>query len=152
MTDQIAFDSTSPRFGLPLLFAGQAQKEVFVNEALSLTDALLCCTIEGTAAAPPATPVEGTAWLVGVSPTGDWAGQAGKIACRQSGNWLFVSPRDGLRVTNRVTGQDLRFIGSWRSANRPAAVTGGSVVDVQARTQLQNILDAMELAGIFAVT
>lgn len=152
MTDPIAFDSTSPRFGLPLLFAGQAQKEIFVNEAHALTDALLCCSIEGTAASPPTTPIEGSAWLVGTSPSGDWAGQAGKVACRQGGNWLFVTPRDGLRVTNRVTGQDLRFIGSWRSANRPAAITGGSVIDIQARAQMQNILDALELAGIFAVT
>lgn len=151
MTDPIAFDNTSPRFGLPLLFAGQAQKEIFVNEAHALTDALLCCTVEGTAAAPPASPVEGTAWLVGPSPTGDWAGQSGSIACRQSGNWLFVTPRDGLRITNRVTGQDSRFFGTWRSATRPTAITGGAVVDTQARAQLQNLINAMELIGIFGV-
>lgn len=33
MTEPVVFTSASPRFAIPLLFAGQAQKEVFVNEA-----------------------------------------------------------------------------------------------------------------------
>jgi len=43
MTDPITFDSTSPRFGLPLLFSGQVQKEVYLNEALSRLDGLTHC-------------------------------------------------------------------------------------------------------------
>lgn len=71
MSDPFLFDSTTPRFGLPLLFAGQAQKEAFVNEAHALADALIHCAVEGEATAPPGAPVDGTSWLVGSPATGD---------------------------------------------------------------------------------
>ncbi len=148
MPSPIQFDSTSPRFGLPLLFAGQSQKEVFVNEAHALADALIHCAIEGEASAPPAAPVDGTSWLIGASPSGDWAGQSGKIACRQAGNWLFVSPRDGMRILNKASGQDIRFLANWRIPARPALPTGGTIIDVQARSALSGLVDSLVLAGI----
>lgn len=149
MPDPITFDSTSPRFALPLLFAGQAQKESFVNEAHALTDALLHCAIEGEAATPPATPVEGTNWLVAASPTGAWAAQQGKIACRQAGNWLFVVPRDGMRLLDRSSGQEKHYFAEWQVPVAPATVTGGSTIDTQARAAIADLISALRIAGIF---
>lgn len=149
MPDPITFDSISPRFALPLLFAGQAQKEAFVNEAHARADALLHCAIEGEAAAPPTTPVEGTNWLVAASPTGPWAGQAGKIACRQAGNWLFVAPRDGIVLLNRANGQQRRYFASWLAPTVPAAPSGGATIDAEARTAIADLVAALRTAGVF---
>lgn len=151
MTDPVSFDSTSPRFAMPLLFSGQAQKEVYVNEAISLLDGLCHCAIEAELAAPPASPTDGQAWLVGTGASGDWSGRTGQVALRQAGQWLYVAPRDGLRVLNRATGQDLRRVaGVWRAVSPPAAPTGGSVIDAEVRASLSALVAALRQAGIFA--
>jgi hypothetical protein len=149
MSDPFLFDSVSPRFGLPLLYAGQSQKEAFVNEAHALADALLHCAIEGEATVPPVTPDDGANWLVGAGATGDWAGQDGKLACRQTGNWLFVSPRDGLHLLDRSTGQERRFFETWRIAQEPVEPSGGSVVDAEARAAILQLIAALKVAGIY---
>jgi Protein of unknown function (DUF2793) len=149
MSDPLVFDTISPRYGLPLLFAGQAQKEAFVNEAHGLTDALLHCAIEGTAASPPGSPVNGQNWLVGASPTGDWAGQAGKIACRQAGNWLFAMPIDGMRILDKSNGQAKLYRGAWQGPSAPASPSGGATVDAQARAAIDELIAALRQAGIF---
>ena len=149
MTDPLTFENTSPRYGLPLLFAAQAQKEVCVNEAFALLDALLFCAIEGIAAAPPAAPVDGTNWLVAVGGTGSWLGEDGKIACYQSGNWLFISPKDGVTLLNRATGQQILYFGSWQTAVAPAAPTGGATIDAQARSAIVSLIAALQTAGVF---
>lgn len=147
MSDPV-FDSRTARFDLPLLFAGQAQKESFVNEVAARLDALLYCAIEGEQAIPPTTPVDGKAWLVASSASGDWTGQAGKIAARQAGNWLYAAPRDGMKLLNRVTGQEIRYSTGWKAATRPTAPTGGTVIDSEARSAIAAILNALTTAGI----
>ncbi len=150
MSDPFLFDIVSPRFGLPLLFAGQAQKEAFVNEAHALADALLHCAIEGEAAEPPASPADGETWLIGLSATGDWAGRDGAIACRQGGNWLFVAPRDGIRLLDRSTGQERRYFGSWQTPAAPAGPSGGVTVDSEARAAILELIASLREAGVFA--
>ena len=142
------FDSRTTRFDLPLLFAGQAQKEGFVNETSARIDALLHGAIEGEQAAPPAVPMEGQMWLVGAGASGAWLGQAGKLAAYQSGNWLFVTARDGMKLLNRALGQEIRYSGSWKSALRPNLPSGGTIIDTEARTALTAILAALTTAGI----
>ena len=149
MTDPISFTPTTPRYGLPLLFAGQSQKEFYVNEAHALTDALLHPACEGEASDPPSTPVEGETWLVGTAATGDWAGADGKLASRQSGNWLFTSPIDGMRLLDRSTGQLLLHRGGWQRPSAPAAPTGGTTIDAEARAALADLIAALANAGIF---
>lgn len=151
MTDTISFASSSPHLGLPLLFSGQAQKETYVNEALSLIDAVAHCPIEGSATTPPTSPTNGSNWLVGTSATGDWAGQDGKIACSQSGNWLFVAPFDGLRIFNRATHQFAHYSGGWQIPASVIAPSGGTTIDSQTRSALANLISALQTAGILPV-
>ena len=152
MTDPISFASSSPRLGLPLLYAAQAQKETFINEAHAIADALLHCAIEGTATVPPVASVDGTNWLVAASATGDWLGQDGKLACRQAGNWLFVTPIDGVQLFNRATGQVMRFATGWQAPSLPSAPSGGSTVDAEVRAALANLVAKLQIAGVFPRT
>ncbi|HMP56120.1 MAG TPA: DUF2793 domain-containing protein [Novosphingobium sp.] len=148
MSEPLIFDTASPRFALPLLFVGQAQKEAFVNEALSLVDGLLHCAVEGVLDTPPAAPLDGQAWLIGASPAGVWSGRAGQLALRQGGNWIFVPPRDGMRVLDRATGQDRRYRNGWLAATVPAAPSGGTTIDAEARTAIGEIIARLRTAGI----
>jgi len=148
MPDPISFTSASSRYGLPLLFAGQAQKEFFVNQAHALIDTLLHPAIEGEADDPPAVPEEGESWLVGPAPGGAWAERAGCLASFQAGAWVFAEPRDGLRVFDRGTGQDIRYRGGWQRAVTPAAPAGGVTVDSEARSAIAALIAALIAGGI----
>ena len=151
MSDPISFDSASPRFALPLLFAGQAQKEAFVNEAMSLLDGLLHCAVEAVTPEPPAAPADGLAWLIAADASGDWAGRSGQLALRQAGEWLYVVPSDGTRALNKASGQDWRFVaGAWTAAVPPSEAAGGTVVDTEARVMLGELVAALRQAGVFA--
>lgn len=149
MTDPISFSTSSPRFALPLLFAGQSQKEITVNEALLGADILLHAAIETVATAPPTTPSAGQCWLVGSGATGTFSGQTDRIAAWSDGGWRFVAPREGMKVYDRSASAHRLFAGStWRLVTAPAGPTGGSVIDSQARTAIIAILDALRNAGV----
>jgi hypothetical protein len=142
------FDSRTPRLDLPLLFAGQAQKETFVNEIAARLDALLHCAVEAELAAPPPAPVDGQSWLVAMGASGEWSGKAGQIAARQAGNWLMSEPRDGMRILDRSTGQVRHYNAGWHAPARPAAPTGGTTVDAEARSAIVALIDCLSAAGI----
>ena len=148
MSHPIAFDSTTPRLGLPLLFAAQAQKEVFVNEAHAVLDALVHGIVEAESDGPPAEPQDGQCWIVGSDATGDWAGRANQIACRQSGQWIYVPPVDGMRVLDRSKAQELFFANGWIRINPVQEPIGGSVVDSQARAAIAELISALTDLGL----
>jgi hypothetical protein len=89
----------TPILALPLIMPSQAQKHVTHNEAVMLLDALVHLAVTSrTLATPPASPAEADRYIVATGATGDWAGQAGRIALRQDGAWRFVIPNPGFRA------------------------------------------------------
>jgi len=84
------------RIGLPLVQAAQAQKHVTVNEALTRLDALCPLVIAARdLAQPPGDAAEGTVYAVPTGASGGWEGQAGRLALRLNGGWVFVLPGRG---------------------------------------------------------
>ncbi|MES2173425.1 MAG: DUF2793 domain-containing protein [Pseudomonadota bacterium] len=159
----------TPRWALPLLFAGQAQKEIQHNEALTLIDALLHGRVESAdLSAPPGAPIVGQCWIVAAGASGDWAGQVDAVALWTEGGWRFVAPRAGLRVAVADRDHALFYDGTeWRGdairddglylddervvGPQMAAIiapSGGSVIDVEARSTLADILTALRSHGL----
>ncbi|MEM9197138.1 MAG: DUF2793 domain-containing protein [Pseudomonadota bacterium] len=103
----------TPHFALPLLAAAQAQKHVTVNEALMRLDALAAMrlmSLDLTDA--PASPGDGEAYVVASGATGTWTGHDGQLALWSNGDWMFLVPEPGWRVTDRSTGRLVLFDGA----------------------------------------
>lgn len=161
---------TTSRHALPLLQPGQAQKEMWHNEALALADALLHPLVEAVQAAPPTAPVPGQGWLVAAGASGAWAGQADALAVWTGGGWRFCRPTEGMTAWVKAAGVAARYTGSaWELGlldaarlriggvavvgPREAAIanpSGGSVVDGEARAGLAAVLAALRSHGLIA--
>jgi hypothetical protein len=150
MSEPIAFPSATPAIGLPLLIAGQAQKEFFVNEALCLLDALYPRTVLASQSAPPATAAEGTCFRVTQGAAAAWAGREGDLAVMIGGDWRFVRPSEGMQVFDRAAGHWLAFFTQWESVVAPAAPSGGTVIDTEARAAIATLVQALLTLGVLA--
>ncbi len=161
----------TPRWMLPMLAAGQAQKELTHNEALSLLDLIVQPCVEAVGVnAPPASPLPGQAWIVGDRPDDIWTGRAGMMAGWTEGGWRFLVPRVGLSVWSRADDCRCEWDGNqWRlgrvaarslviegkkvvGAQRPgiALPSAGQVIDSEARLALNAIIGALRDHGLVA--
>lgn len=81
---------------LPYILAAQSQKHVTHNEALRVLDVVVqLSVVDKDLATPPASPLEGTRYIVGSSPSGAWSGHGGKVAAWQDGAWAIYAPVTG---------------------------------------------------------
>lgn len=148
MTDT---SSTTPRHSLPYLFAAQAQKELFVNEAFARIDAALHPAIMKELPAPPAAPADGESYLVATGAGAEWAGHDGQIATFVAGGWQFAAPAAGLSVWERSRDAWAVWNGSnWLRASAPVAPEGGSIIDTQARAAIAELQDKLRMLGVFS--
>ncbi|MCF6216074.1 MAG: DUF2793 domain-containing protein [Emcibacter sp.] len=161
----------TPRLTTPYIISTQSQKEVTHNMALNILDALVQTAVEtATLVSPPMSPPEGGLWLVASVATGDWLGHDGKIAQYIGGAWQFHAPFEGLLVwlkdddvaaqfrsglwqTGVVTAHKLEISGQQVVGPQQPAVgdaAAGAVIDVEARTALNNLLAACRNHGLIA--
>ncbi len=132
------------RLGLPLLFSGQAQKEVTHNEALFLIDGATQPDVEGVSATPITNLAEtdqGKSWLVGSNPQASWSDQANNIAIWNGGSWRFIRAKEGMLLFRRDISQfSIYKNAAWFTAATISGPTGGSVIDIEARAKINAIL------------
>jgi hypothetical protein len=159
----------SPRFGLPFILPGQAQKELFHNEALVLIDAVLQAAVEeGPRATPPPSPAPGQCWIVAGGATGFWAGKDDALAVWSEGGWRFVAPADGMTVWDRTARVPRQWNGTAWSGGRVACAglaiggktvvgerlaaianpSGGTIIDAEARAALEAVIAALKTHGL----
>lgn len=166
----MTIEATS-RWELPQLFAGQAQKELFHNEALARIDMLLHGKVESAdLTTPPASPTLGQCWIVADAAAGAWTGRDGALASWTDGGWRFVAPRAGLAIWVEDRNHEMRhdgdqwhdgalredgvYVAGTRSVGeRQAAIGepgGGATIDNEARGAINAILVAMRGHGLIA--
>lgn len=159
----------SPRLALPLIAAGQAQKDVTHNEAVLALDRLVALVVASRSlTVPPPAPQSGACYIVPSAGTVAWGHPAGTLLHWQGAAWLPVTPRDGQIAL--LSDENLMLIhrGSWQAqwpvaglaiAGRTvlavppvslAAPSGGTIVDSQARAMLAALLVALQHQGIIS--
>ena len=157
------------RFDLPFILPGQAQKELYHNEALARVDALLHPAIEGPPLAQaPAQPQEGQCWIVASAAVGTWSGNDHWLATWTGGGWRFIAPQQGMCLWNKAAGHWVYRNGaSWSDGELPAArivvggqqvvagrqpsilnPSGGTIIDAQARAALGQVIATLMSHGL----
>jgi hypothetical protein len=148
------------RLGVPLLVPGQGQKDVTMNEALLALDSLVGAVVQRRdLAMPPTGPVPGACWLVPDGAGGDWAGESDKLAAWTAGGWRFYALPEGMSLFVVADGETVRRTATgWvrvAPIAAPAAAvpyaSGGAVVDVEARSAVNMVLERLRSLGLVAV-
>jgi hypothetical protein len=83
-----------------------------------------------TTNAPPASPSAGVSYIIGPSPTGSWAGNAGKLAtCLTAGSYTIIAPVAGDTVYDKSLLKAITFTGtSWDAVNNALVLLSTGIV------------------------
>ncbi|NCP13755.1 MAG: DUF2793 domain-containing protein [Sphingomonadales bacterium] len=150
MPNPIVFPSSTPGLGLPLLIAGQAQKEFFLNQALCVLDALHSHTVMASQSVPPDTAQEGDCFRVTDPAQAAWASHENALALLVGGTWHFIAPCEGMQVFDTSAGHTLIFRGVWESAAVPVNPSGGTIIDAEARSAIAALSMSLQAMGWLA--
>jgi hypothetical protein len=160
---------TTPRFALPFILPGQAQKELFHNEALTRIDLALHPAVEGPpASAPPTVPAAGECWIVAPGAGGGWSGRDNMVAMWTESGWRFLDPEPGMSAWDKSRSVPLLWDGDqWQAGElvcaglrvgsvrvvgerQPAVASpsGGTIIDVEARAAIAALTAALMSHGL----
>ncbi|MGV9008497.1 DUF2793 domain-containing protein [Brevundimonas sp.] len=131
------------RLELPYLAAGQMQKHVTLNEALTRLDALVqTLIVSRTTTAQPGALVEGALYVLPTGRTGaDWGARpVGTLVRADMGGWVEVPVQDGLIALVQDAGELIvRADGDWVSlGSRLGALQGLSLLGVNTTADATN--------------
>ena len=160
---------TTPRFALPFILPGQAQKEHFHNEALARIDLALHPAVEGPPASePPVAPAPGECWIVEPAAAGAWSGSENRLAMWTQSGWRFLAPLPGTCAWNKAAAVPLLWDGyQWREGELASAgllvngmrvvgprqpgvpsPSGGTIIDEEARAAINALTAALMSHGL----
>jgi hypothetical protein len=131
----------TPRLTLPLLAAGQAQKHVTHNDALTRLDALVHLAAQSRGqTTPPSSPGELAAYIIPVGGTGVFAGRADQLAIFEDGGWTFLSPRAGWQAWIEDEAEHHVWTGAEWRRSQPESSLGASLWGVNTAADTTNRL------------
>lgn len=154
---------STPNYSFPYVTNGGAGGEVTHNKALNMLDAIVDCSVVGFGTnAPPGSPNNGEAWLIGASPSGAWVANANDIAIWNDG-WTYVETKEHMfvfdiagdvlkRLDDKGTNTWVEYGGQASSVTPLTDSTGGSAtgtVGAAGGTYSQSFLND-SLASILA--
>lgn len=142
----------SHNLSLPFIQPSQAQKHVTHNEALRLLDAVVQLTLQSLSQqTPPSLATDGQVYALPAGANGAWAGQAGQLAMRQDGAWVFVAPQPGWRAW--VADQAALHVfhdGSWQPATTEQQLQNLPHIGVGTTAEGANSLAVAGQASLFS--
>lgn len=142
--------SDTPRLGLPLLAAGQAQKHVTHNDALMRLDALVHLVVASrTQSDPPASPTETAAYIVPAGGSGVFVGHQDDLAIFEDGAWSFLAPRAGWQAWVSDEAEHHVWTGTQWRRSQPESSLGAALWGVNTTADTTNRLAVSADASLF---
>jgi len=142
--------TTTNNLSITLVEQSQSQKEVTVNAALILIDALLNTgIIDKDLTAPPGSPTNGSLYIVASGATGAWAGKDNQIAWFNQ-IWNFIVPTEGLTFWVRDEDKLYSYSGTaWVVTVNPTSFQNLTMLGVNTTADTTNKLAVASAAILF---
>ena len=142
--------TNTSKLNLPYILQSQSQKEVTHNDGLNLLDMLVqAVVLEVGLDTPPVSPTLGGCYVIGNSPSGDWATHTGELTQAITGGWRFVAPFDGLLVYNLSDDKNYHYNGSSWAVETISELQNMSLLGINSSADSTNKLAVASSAILF---